>query len=233
MAADHEGLADRTARSRASYICAQVTAYLAAAVGAVAGLAAGAGVVAGSRWLAKGEELEVGGGALVMLGPPALCALALGLIGFAYRSDPAGMVIHAAFAVVLVQVIFFDLEHGLILDRVIYPAALFALAVSVFRQPWWAGIATGLAVGAAFLLLGAVGTWLARAEALGLGDVKLAACIGLFLAPQLTFEAMLIAFASAGVAAVGIAVWRRSLAGRLALGPYLAVGALIAMYPLR
>jgi len=40
-----------------------------------------------------------------------------------------------------------------------------------------------------------------------------------------------VAFAAAGAAAVGIALWRRSLAGRIALGPYLAVGALIAMYP--
>jgi len=86
-------------------------------------------------------------------------------------------------------------------------------------------------IGGLFLGLGMVGSWLAGTEALGLGDVKLAACIGFFLGPLPSLGAMVVAFAAAGAAAVGIALWRRSLAGRIALGPYLAVGALIAMYP--
>ena len=206
---------------------------VAAVIGAVAGVVVGAGLVVTSRWLARSEELEAGGGRVARFGPPMLCAVAFAALAAAYLSDPAGLAIRLVFAAVLVQVIFFDLEHGLILDRVILPAAAFALAVSLFRHPWWAGIATGLVIGGAFLLLGLVGSLIARTEALGLGDVKLAACIGIFLGPLLALEAVLLAFAAGGIAAILVAAWHRSLAGRMALGPYLAVGALIAMYPLR
>jgi len=117
------------------------------------------------------------------------------------------MVLQGVFVLVLVQVIFFDLEHGLILDRVMLPAALFALAVSVLRQPWWAGTAAGLVAAGALLLLGGVGSLLARRDALGLGDVKLAAVIGLMLGPERTAEAMVTGFIGAGAAAIGIAAW--------------------------
>jgi prepilin signal peptidase PulO-like enzyme (type II secretory pathway) len=209
-----------------------VNPILIAAPWAVVGGGAGVAVRWVSTRLATTEELESSSGIAVSLGPPVLCMLLFWLFGAAYRSDPIALGVHSAFALVLVQIIFFDLEHALILDRVIYPAAVFALAVSFLKQPWWAGIATGLVTGAFFLLLGAIGSLMARTEALGLGDVKLATCIGLFLGPNQTLEAMVVAFASAGAAAIALAAWRRSLAGRIALGPYLAVGALIAMHPM-
>jgi len=202
-------------------------------IGALSGALVGGALVVASRRLARGEDLEPGSEIAAKVGPPVVCAVVFAALTIAYLSDPLGLVLRLVFGAVLVQVVFFDLEHGLILDRVIIPAAALALAFSLFQQPWWAGIATGLVIGGLFLGLGLVGSWLAGTEALGLGDVKLAACIGLFLGPLPSLGAMVVAFATAGAAAVGIALWRRSLAGRIALGPYLAVGALIAMYPWR
>jgi len=202
-------------------------------IGALSGALAGGALVVASRRLARAEDLEPGNEIAAKVGPPVVCAVVFAALTIAYLSDPLGLVLRLVFGAVLVQVIFFDLEHGLILDRVIVPAAALALAFSLFQQPWWAGIATGLVIGGLFLGLGVVGSWLAGTEALGLGDVKLAACIGLFLGPLPSLGAMVVAFAAASAAAVGVAIWRRSLAGRIALGPYLAVGALIAMYPWR
>jgi leader peptidase (prepilin peptidase)/N-methyltransferase len=105
-----------------------------------------------------------------------------------------------------------------------------ALLVSLFRQPWWAGIVAGAVAGLAFLVLGVLGSVLMKADALGFGDVKLAVLLGLLLGPVATTEAVLLGFALAGAVAIGIAIVRRSLEGRLALGPFLAVGALVAMY---
>jgi len=199
---------------------------------ALAGGAAGVAVRWASVRLAAAEELDSAHSAVSTLGPAVLSAIVFAAFAARPWSDPTTMVLQGVFVLVLVQVIFFDLEHGLILDRVILPAAVFALAVSLLRQPWWAGVAAGLVAGAALLLLGGVGSLLARRDALGLGDVKLAALIGLMLGPQRGAEAMVIGFFGAGLAAMGIAVWHRSLGGQIALGPYLAAGAVIALYPI-
>jgi len=205
---------------------------LVVAAWALAGAAAGAAVRWGSVRLAAAEELDSDHSAVVTLGPAVLSAILFAAVAARPGSNPATMLVQGVFVVVLVQVIFFDLEHGLILDRVMLPAAVFALAVSLLRQPWWGGAAAGLVAGAALLLLGGIGSLLARRDALGLGDVKLAAVIGLMLGPERAAEAMVIGFVGAGLAAIAIAAWRRSLAGQLALGPYLAAGALIALYPI-
>jgi leader peptidase (prepilin peptidase) / N-methyltransferase len=196
-----------------------------------AGIGAGAAVRWASVWLAAGEELDVSRSKLVRYGPSALCAVLFALFAADHWRSPLTLIVDSLFVAVLVQVIFFDLEHGLILDRVILPAGAAALILSLFRQPWWAGPVAGLAAGAAFLLLGVVASGLARREALGLGDVKLAACIGLMLGPERGAEALVIGFFSAGAAAIALAMWRRSVAGQIALGPYLAAGALIALFP--
>lgn len=205
---------------------------LVVAAWALAGAAAGAAVRWGSVRLAAAEELDSDHSAVVTLGPAVLSAILFAAFAARPGSNPATMLVQGVFVVVLVQVIFFDLEHGLILDRVMLPAAVFALAVSLLRQPWWGGAAAGLVAGAALLLLGGVGSLLARRDALGLGDVKLAAVIGLMLGPERAAEALVIGFLAAGLAAIAIAVWRRSLGGQIALGPYLAACAVIALYPI-
>jgi prepilin signal peptidase PulO-like enzyme (type II secretory pathway) len=201
-----------------------------AVVLAVVGALAGWGVRWASVRLARLEDLEPGRAAWEVYGPPVLGAFLFAV--FSYASSP-NLAVSAeldVFVLVLVQVIFFDLEHALILDRVVFPAMALALVVSLFRQPWWAGIAAGAVSGLAFLVLGIVGSALMKAEALGFGDVKLAVFLGLLLGPIATAEAILLGFVLAGVVAVTIAIVRRSLQGGLAFGPYLAAGALIALY---
>jgi leader peptidase (prepilin peptidase)/N-methyltransferase len=129
-------------------------------------------------------------------------------------------------------VIFFDMEHRLILDRVMFPAMALALIVSLFHQPWWAGIATGLAAGLLFLVLALVGSAIFKAEALGFGDVKLALFMGLLLGPLPTITALFYGVFLAGVVSVGFIIWHRSLKGTIAYGPYLAAGTLIVLFQL-
>jgi leader peptidase (prepilin peptidase)/N-methyltransferase len=203
---------------------------LVAASWALAGALGGWGVRWVSVRLARVEELEPGHAAWQAYGPPVLSAVLFGIYGFRSSSGLAATAEMDVFVLVLVQVIFFDLEHGLILDRVVFPTMALALLVSLFRQPWWAGIVAGAVAGLAFLVLGVLGSVLMKADALGFGDVKLAVLLGLLLGPVATTEAVLLGFALAGAVAIGIAIVRRSLEGRLALGPFLAVGALVAMY---
>ena len=196
---------------------------------ALVGAAAGWVVRWGSKRLAILEGLQPGHLRWQVVGPPVLTAILFGAFAFHFGMTPA-LLIKSVFIMVLVQVIFFDFEHRLILDRVIFPAMVLALVVSLFGDPWWVGIVAGLGAGLLFLLLALAGSAIFKAEALGFGDVKLAAFMGLLLGPLPTVQALFYGVFMAGVVSVGMIVWRRSMKGTLAYGPYLAGGALIVLY---
>jgi prepilin signal peptidase PulO-like enzyme (type II secretory pathway) len=196
---------------------------------AVAGAAAGWFVRWGSVKLARLEGLEPGAKRWQVFGPPIVSALIFA--AFAYHLGPSRtLFVDSVFILVLVQVIFFDFEHRLILDRVMFPSMVLALVVSLFRDPWWAGIATGIGAGLLFLALALAGSAIFKAEALGFGDVKLAIFMGLLLGPLPTVQAVFYGVFLAGVVSIGVIVWHRSLKGTIAYGPYLAAGALIVLY---
>jgi len=75
-----------------------------------------------------------------------------------------------------------------------------------------------------------VGALIFKADALGFGDVKFAAFMGLLLGPLPTIQALFYGVFLAGLAGIGIIIWRRSLKGTIAYGPYLAVGTLIVLF---
>lgn len=203
----------------------------------------GAGVGWFVRWgsvrLAKLEnlDLEPGHKAWQVYGPPILCALLFGIFAAHVSSIPV-LVLRSVFVAVLLQVIFFDFEHRLILDRVMFPSMALALLLSLTGDPWfsghdrWHGIATGLGAGVLFLLLALGGSLLFKTEAMGFGDIKLVTFMGLLLGPLPTVQALFYGVFLAGVGGVAVIIWRRSMKGTIAYGPYLAAGALIALYQL-
>ncbi len=193
------------------------------------GAAAGWFVRWGSVRLARLEELEPGSRPWQVYGPPILSAVFF--FAFAFHFGPSlPLFVRSVFVLVLVQVIFFDFEHRLILDRVMFPSMVLALLVSLFGSPWWAGIATGLAAAALFLVLALAGAAIFKAEALGFGDVKLALFMGLLLGPLPTIQALFYGVLMAGLVAIGVIAWHRSMKGSIAYGPYLAAGAVIVLF---
>jgi len=216
----------------------EVSPYLIAALWAIVGAGAGWFVRWGSVKLARMEELEPGHKAWQVYGPPILAAVVFGVFGYIVTPFPL-LLVRSVFALVLVQVIFFDFEHRLILDRVMFPSMALALLVSLsalvapglglWRQPWWMGILMGVIAGSLFLILALAGSVIFKAEALGFGDVKLAAFMGLLLGWPYTFTAMFYGVVLAGVIAIGYIAWKRSLKGTIAYGPYLAAGAVIVL----
>jgi len=215
-----------------------VSPYIVAALWAIVGAAAGWFVRWGSVKLARMEGLEPGHRRWQEYGPPILSAIVFAVFALVITPFPL-LLLRSVFALVLVQVIFFDFEHRLILDRVMFPSMALALVVSLspliaqalglWRQPWWIGIVMGLIAGALFLILALAGSAIFKAEALGFGDVKLAAFMGLLLGWPYTFTAMFYGVVLAGLVAIGYIAWHRSLKGTIAYGPYLAAGALIML----
>jgi leader peptidase (prepilin peptidase)/N-methyltransferase len=198
---------------------------------AVVGAAAGWLTRWGSVKLARLEDLEPGTRRWQVFGPPVVAAILFGVFAIEPVSFPM-LALRSVFVLFLVQVIFFDFEHRLILDRVMFPAMALALIVSLFNHPWWAGIASGLGAGLVFLLIALVGSAIFKAEALGFGDVKLATFMGLLLGPLPTITALFYGVVLAGAVSIGYIVWHRSLKGTIAYGPYLAAGALIVLFQL-
>jgi len=205
---------------------------LIAVASAIVGAACGWLARWGSVRLAKLEGLQSGSKRWQVWGPPIAAALVFGAFG--YELGATGwLLLHCVFGLVLVQVIFFDLEHRLILDRVIFPAMGFALAVSIFNHPWWAGLATGIGAGLLFALIALIGALIFKAEAMGFGDVKLAVFIGLLLGWPYTVTALFYGVFLAGLVSIGYVIWKRSMKGTIAYGPYLAVGGLILLFEMR
>jgi leader peptidase (prepilin peptidase) / N-methyltransferase len=195
----------------------------------IVGAAGGWLVRWGSVRLARLEELEPDSKLWQMYGPPILSALLFGV--FAFHMGPTlPLFERSVFILVLVQVIFFDLEHRLILDRVMFPSMALALVLSLFGHPWWAGIAAGLGAGLLFLTIALVGAAIFKGEALGFGDVKLAAFMGFLLGPLPTIQALFYGVFLAGVVSIGVIIWRRSLKGTIAYGPFLAAGSIIVLF---
>lgn len=193
------------------------------------GVAGGGLVRWGSVKLARLEELEPGHMPWQVYGPSIVSGALFAIFAFRFWESPPLLVLDSVFVLVLVQVIFFDLEHRLILDRVIFPSMALALVESLFRQPWWAGIAGGLGAGLLFILVGLLASALLKTEALGFGDAKLAALMGLLLGPLPVAQALFLGVVFAGLFATGYAIWHRSMKGSIALGPFLAVGTLIVL----
>jgi prepilin signal peptidase PulO-like enzyme (type II secretory pathway) len=185
-----------------------------------------------SVWLARREDLKVGRKPWQVYGPVVTTAVLFGLFGWRVGVGPT-LLIKSLWVALLVQVIFFDLEHLLILDRVIVPGAAAALVLSlVTPHPGAvASILTGLVLGAVFLAIAALGSAVFKAEAMGLGDVKFSVFLGLVLGPQPAFAAVLIGLILAGLVAAGLVLVRvRSMRDSIPYGPFLAIGALAALF---
>lgn len=162
-------------------------------------------------------------------------------------------VVAFVFACALLVVAMIDLDHGIVPDAVSLPGILVGLAVSAWVPGGvglWNAIFGACLGGGLFWAVAAGYQRLAGIEGLGLGDVKLLAMIGAFLGWQSLPAVILIASltGSAGGLAMMLGrrgrrrarrVFRRLGAGALLrhlrrtplpFGPFLALGALAALY---
>jgi leader peptidase (prepilin peptidase)/N-methyltransferase len=149
----------------------------------------------------------------------ALVALARGL--------DAELVVLLPFAAVLVAVAAIDLEHRIVPNRIVLPAAVWAVASSAVIRP---GELPELLIAGAGAFLALLVAALARPGGMGMGDVKLAGVMGLYLGTAV-IPALLVAFATGAVVGVAIMV-REGAASRkkgVPFAPFLALGGLVAL----
>jgi leader peptidase (prepilin peptidase)/N-methyltransferase len=134
-----------------------------------------------------------------------------------------------AFVTMLVPVALIDLERRIIPNKILAPAAVVAVVLlAVFD----AGalpehLIAGAAAGSFFLLAA-----LAHPRGMGMGDVKLAAVMGLYLGRAVA-PAVLAALVL-GIVVGAVIIGRRGIAGArktgVPFGPFLALGGLVAIF---
>jgi leader peptidase (prepilin peptidase) / N-methyltransferase len=155
---------------------------------------------------------------LTTAGLVAGCFVAFGLSGKAFTA--------AFFCVVLVVLSAIDLEHRIVPNRIVVPAAAVVLVAQTALEPspeWALG-----ALGASgFLFLAA----LAYPAGMGMGDVKLALLLGAMLGRTVPVGLML-GMLSALVPSVVLLARHGQAARKMGIpfAPFLALGALIALF---
>jgi len=164
---------------------------------------------------------------LMELGTATLFAFLYWKYGFSYLL-PVMLVYGCIF--ILLTVI--DLEHGLLPNKIVYPAIGIALAVALAAQlldlqhlPHLKSAAIGGAIGFVFLLIPAVVT-----RGIGWGDVKLAAFIGLACGFPLVLLALFLSIIGGGlVAGVLLLLKIKGRKDAIPFGPFLALGTVVTL----
>jgi leader peptidase (prepilin peptidase)/N-methyltransferase len=125
-----------------------------------------------------------------------------------------------------------DLEHHLILDIVVYPVAAGLVAVALlFDHKALVAMAIGAVLcGGLFLLFYVLGYVIYRQEALGFGDVKLAALMGIAVGwPGVVAAIMLCAFIGAAASVVLLGTGRATAKTYIPFGTFLSLSAVVAL----
>jgi leader peptidase (prepilin peptidase)/N-methyltransferase len=143
------------------------------------------------------------------------------------RDDPAQLALGLVFVAVLAAVTLIDLERQVIPNAILVAGAVLAVAIAAAADPGSlperaiAALAAG-----GFLLVAA----LVYPGGMGMGDVKLAAVMGMFLGAAVA-AAMLTAFIVGGIVGIAIILARGAGARKHALpfGPFLALGGVVAL----
>ena len=158
----------------------------------------------------------------VVVAGTALLGAACGLaFGFTFEAAIA-----AFFCWVLVVITRTDFEHRLIPDRIVLPGAVLVATARTIDEPSVAWVLGGLGAGLVLFLI-----VLAYPKGMGMGDVKLALFLGAGLGLSVVVG-LFLGFIAGAVPAIALLV-RHGRAARkqaIPLGPFLALGSVIALF---
>ncbi|MHB0878516.1 MAG: prepilin peptidase [Anaerolineae bacterium] len=176
-----------------------------------------------SLWLRQDGSLRLERHVFVTL----LCAAALPALVWAIGATWATAIL-ATWAAAFLLVAVVDFEHRLVLNRVLLAMAGGALIASAARLPGapvlWRCLAGGAAGLGLFLLVALIGR-----GAMGAGDVKLAAAIGLIVGYPAVLSALFVGILFGGIAAVVVILQGKGRRATIAYAPWLSLGSVYVM----
>ena len=159
----------------------------------------------------------------------AVTALLYVVVVAALWDDALKIALGIALVTVLVPVTIIDLEHRLIPNKLTGPAALLAVGLGLALDPGFVPeqLIAGAAAGGFFFAAAAL-----YPRGMGMGDVKLAGVLGLYLGRAVA-PAIFIGLIAGVLVGAAIIARKGAVEGRktaVPFGPFLAFGALIALF---
>jgi leader peptidase (prepilin peptidase) / N-methyltransferase len=155
-------------------------------------------------------------------------ALLFAAVTVAFWDEPWEIALGLVFVSTLVAVTLTDLELKLIPNKILLVAAILGVAIVLIGDPGSLPERLAAAAGAGGLLFAAA---LAYPKGMGLGDVKLAAVMGLFLGRNVA-PALMIALLAGALISLALMA-REGVAARkrgIPFGPFLALGGVVALF---
>src|SRR5215218_8031042 len=127
----------------------------------------------------------------------------------------------------LIALAVIDLEHRLLPNVMVGPAALAGLILSILANPagWWIYPLSALAVAGALLVLA-----LAIPGGMGMGDVKMAGMLGAFLGPYAALAVFLGALLGAVTGGLLMVTGKMQRRSALPFGLFMALGGIISLF---
>lgn len=149
---------------------------------------------------------------------------------------------YAFLMIILIAIFFIDLGHRIIPNGLVIAGLIGGMVFFIYNcfhpQPeifgdvkWWTPLA-GILPGSGFLLIVAIiGSIVYRSDdALGMGDVKLMAPIGLFLGWKLCIEALFLSVVLGGVLSLLLMLLGfKKRKDTIAFGPFIVIGAFVTI----
>ena len=133
---------------------------------------------------------------------------------------------------VLIIITFIDLKERIIPDVLSIPFIIVGFLTSFFLRNLTPveSILGILAGGGSLLIIAFVGAYLFKKEAMGGGDVKLAAMIGAFLGWQLTLLSLFLGFFLGSLVGIAVLIKNKRQSDIVPFGPFIAMGTIIAIF---
>jgi leader peptidase (prepilin peptidase)/N-methyltransferase len=127
----------------------------------------------------------------------------------------------------LISLAVIDLEHRLLPNAIVGPAALAGLLLSILADPagWWTYPLSAIAVDGALL-----GLALIYPSGMGMGDVKMGGMLGAFLGPYAALAVFLGALIGAVTGSLLMATGKIQRRSALPFGLFMAAGGIISLF---
>lgn len=140
--------------------------------------------------------------------------------------------VYMFFCSALIIITFIDLKENIIPDVLSLPFILLGFLMSFFLKNLspinsLLGILAG---GGVLLLVAILGGFLFKKEAMGGGDIKLAAMVGAFLGWQLTLLSLFLSFFTGAIIGIVILIKNKGESDPIPFGPFIALGTIIALF---
>ena len=141
--------------------------------------------------------------------------------------DPTQLALGLVFVSTLAAITLTDLERRIIPNRILLPSAIAGVAIAAIGDPASLGERAVAAAAAGGLLLAAA---LAYPRGMGMGDVKLAALMGIYLGDSVA-PALLVGFLSGALVGLALILKEGAMGRKRAIpfGPFLALGGFVGL----